>query len=366
MHRSPLGALTAALALLVAALGVPGGSAHVTAVRTVALAASTKASPAVVAVPVQVAKASAACRAGLVALTFDDGPSSSVTAGLVRTLVSLDVPATFFMVGSRIRTAPRTAQLVEDSGFTIGNHTWDHKMLTLLSRQDQLHELRSTAREMRLHGLTPSNLMRPPYGAVDNRVRRVARSMHLVPVLWTIDSRDWAGGTPRQIAHRVISVLRPHGTNLVLQHDGVTNSPSSAEAVPMIVRAARKKGYCFTNLGADGGPATPVPSLRTTVLSGSEDGPTSIRIRLDLDKVTTRPVSVRVHTSAGTATPGKDYTDVAMVIRFPRGVRTAWFSVPVLDDKKVEPVEDVEVNLDQPKGLVVDRAKFAASIFSDD
>ena len=141
---------------------------------------------------------------------------------------------------------------------------------------------------------------------------------------------------------------------------------SAARAVPIIVKAARKKGYCFTGLDRHGNPEVPVPAVRATVLPGTEDGPTPIRIRLDLDKVTTRAVSVRVRTSAGTATPGKDYSDVAMTVRFPRGVRTAWFSIPVLDDTSVEPVEDVTVRFDAARGLSLDRSTLTAPVFSDD
>jgi peptidoglycan/xylan/chitin deacetylase (PgdA/CDA1 family) len=195
------------------------------------------------------------CRSGLVALTFDDGPSRTVTPVLVHTLLERQVPATFFMVGSRIRTAPAAGRLVQRSGFVIGNHTWSHADLPRLSNAAIRHQLRSTRREMRAHGIRPSDLMRPPYGAISHRVRVDVRRLGLVPVLWTVDSRDWAGGSPQQIASRILGALRKHATNIVLQHDGVTNSPNSVAAVPIVVRTARERGFCFTHLGPRGGPA---------------------------------------------------------------------------------------------------------------
>jgi peptidoglycan/xylan/chitin deacetylase (PgdA/CDA1 family) len=110
---------------------------------------------------------------------------------------------------------------------------------------------------MRASGLHPSHLMRPPYGAIDARVRRVVHGLGLVPVLWDVDPRDWAGGSARTIARRVLAGLRPHLRNIVLQHDGVQNSPATIAAVPRIVRVARSRGYCFVALDEHGQPATP-------------------------------------------------------------------------------------------------------------
>lgn len=206
------------------------------------------------------------CSKGMIALTFDDGPSPTVTPHLVRTLLELKVPATFFMVGSRVQASPVTARLVMKSGFQIGNHTWSHPELTTLSDTAVVQQLKSTAKAFRDHYVTASRLMRPPYGDINDRVRRDVKKLGLHPVLWTNDSRDWAGGTSMQIAHRILVALRPNGTNLVLQHDGVENSPNSVGAVPIVVRAARSRGYCFTNLTRVGTVATtksfPVPQSR--------------------------------------------------------------------------------------------------------
>jgi peptidoglycan/xylan/chitin deacetylase (PgdA/CDA1 family) len=197
------------------------------------------------------------CRAGLVALTFDDGPRVGTTARLVHELRSLHAPATFFMVGSRVREYPRLVRLVARAGFAIANHTWDHARLTNLRDTGVRRELRRTARALRAAGVRPTDLGRPPYGAVSPRVRADFRELGLRPVLWTIDSRDWAGGTSAQIAARILAAVRPHATNLVLQHDGVDNSPNSVRAVPAIVHALRKRGYCLAALDQRGRPVRP-------------------------------------------------------------------------------------------------------------
>lgn len=308
----------------------------------------------------------APCSRGLVALTFDDGPASGVTPRLVRLLTERHVPATFFMLGSRVRSDPADARLVARRGFVVGNHTWSHAQLTRLSDAAIRSDLSSTRRELRGHGITPSRLMRPPYGSINARVRRVIRSMGMVPVLWTIDTRDWAGGTSAQIATRVLSRLRPHGTNIVLQHDGVRRSPTSIEAVPRIVSGARSRGYCLTSLNRQGRPAVPVPALGVTVTGGREAGRVAAKVQLTLDRPTSRRVSVWVSTIGGSATSRVDFTPVSRRVVFPVGSTRATVAIPALDDRLVEGVERFTVRLVQPRGLRLTTGSRQATIVSDD
>ena len=196
------------------------------------------------------AGSAAACPSGYVALTFDDGPSAENTPRLVRILKRVHAPATFFMVGQQVAAAPDAARLVGKSGFLVGNHSYRHQNMTTQTRAQIRSTLRATERRLRAAGLHPSDLMRPPFGDIDRRVRRAVRSVGLVPVLWDVDSHDWSGGSRKAIARRVLAGLRPNRSNIVLQHDGAAGSPASIAAVPRVVRVARDRGYCFVALDA--------------------------------------------------------------------------------------------------------------------
>lgn len=210
--------------------------------------------PTVGAGPTAAAASAAVCPSGYVALTFDDGPSAENTPRLVRILKRVHAPATFFMVGQQVAAAPDAARLVGKSGFQVGNHSYRHQNMTTQTRAQIRSTLRATARRLRATGLHPTDLMRPPFGAIDRRVRRAVRSVGLVPVLWDVDSQDWSGGSRRAIARRVLAGLRPNQSNIVLQHDGAPGSAASIAAVPRVVRVARKRGYCFVALDAHGRP----------------------------------------------------------------------------------------------------------------
>ena len=200
------------------------------------------------------AGSAAACPSGYVALTFDDGPSATNTPRLVRILKRVHAPATFFMVGQQVAAAPAAARLVGKAGFLVGNHSYRHQNMTTQTRAQIRHTLRATERRLRRTGLDPTDLMRPPFGAIDRRVRRAVHSVGLVPVLWDVDAGDWSGGSTKAIARRVLAGLRPNRSNIVLQHDGAAGSAASIAAVPRVVRVARKRGYCFVALDAHGRP----------------------------------------------------------------------------------------------------------------
>jgi hypothetical protein len=209
-------------------------------------------------------------------------------------------------------------------------------------------------------------LMRPPYGATNARVNRIARGLGLVPVLWTIDTLDWKGGTTASIAAHVLRSLRPHQVNVVLQHDGVTRSPTSVAAVPRIVSGARAKGYCFTTVDDTGRPAVPVPSLRTVVTGAREAGRVPARVTLLLDRPTTRRVSVRLATASGSATSGADFRPLVRTVVIPAGSTTAALDIAVVDDPLVERVERFTLRLSNPNGVHLASASHVITITSDD
>jgi len=234
------------------------------------------------------------CSRGLVALTFDDGPSVTVTPKLVRRLQRERVPATFFMIGQHVEAHPEIVRLVGEAGFAIGNHTWAHDDLTELTGSQIRASIRSTRRALVRAGVVPTALARPPYGAMDARVRQVLERLGYSPVLWSIDPRDWAGASTPQIEARVLGAVRPHRTNVVLQHDGVTNSPATLRAISTEIRRLRRRGFCFADLGATGAPTPPVPVATVRAAEHRVAEGERVQLTVRLDRPTSRPTTVQL------------------------------------------------------------------------
>ena len=181
-------------------------------------------------------------RAKCVALTFDDGPAPG-TARLLKLLKRNGVRATFFVVGTQARARPALVARAHADGHEIGDHTEHHQQLTGLPSGLIRREIGGTRRTItRLTGTRPA-LFRPPYGATDRRVAVQARRLGLAQILWDVDTLDWRDRSSPTVARRAIGGL--HRGAIILMHD---SHPTTIDAVPRILRAAKAKGYTLVTV----------------------------------------------------------------------------------------------------------------------
>lgn len=184
-----------------------------------------------------------ACAGPVVALTFDDGPSRDNARQLADVLARNDVPATFFMTGRSAAARPRRVRRFATDGHRIYNHTYDHVDLTGTSDAEIRRQLTSTRRALRQLGVGDGRLVRPPYGRIDRRVRRVLRGMGYRSVRWTVDTHDWDRSRTADQIHRAVATgLEPRAN--ILLHDK-EDSDATMAALPRIIRTVRGRGYCF-------------------------------------------------------------------------------------------------------------------------
>lgn len=180
----------------------------------------------------------------VVALTFDDGPST-LTLRFVRMLRAEHAVGTFFMLGDRLSSGDRRLLHEElRDGDALGDHSWSHPDLALGG--DVLSQLRDTKRLIaRLSGYTPC-VFRPPYGAYDRAVLRTASSLGLATIVWDVDPRDWALPGTGAIVSTVLAEVRPG--SIVLSHDGGGPRGQTLAAYPSIISSLRRRGYRFVTV----------------------------------------------------------------------------------------------------------------------
>ncbi|HEX4811822.1 MAG TPA: polysaccharide deacetylase family protein, partial [Nonomuraea sp.] len=142
-------------------------------------------------------------RTKCVALTFDDGPGP-FTAGLLDVLRRDRARATFFTVGSSAAAQPELVRRMSSEGHLVGNHSWAHKDLTKQATSKIADSLRRVQNAVAAVAGRAPRLVRPPYGAVSQEVRDVARRMGCPLVTWDVDAGDQEGGTAKDIARRAV------------------------------------------------------------------------------------------------------------------------------------------------------------------
>jgi hypothetical protein len=94
-------------------------------------------------------------------------------------------------------------------------------------------------------------------------------------------------------------------------------------------------------------PAAPTVAFSAATYSASE-GAGSAVITAHLSATSTDTVTVLYSTSAGTATPGSDYTTTSGTLSFSPGQTSKTFSVPILEDTSDEANETVNLALTSP------------------
>ncbi|MBR3132104.1 polysaccharide deacetylase family protein [Candidatus Saccharibacteria bacterium] len=176
----------------------------------------------------------------LVALTFDDGPSSETTPTLLKILQGRDVPATFFMLGYMARNNPDLVKQVKKAGHEIASHTMYHQNLIRISAgavESDINEARTILTD--ILGQAPS-LTRPPYGNINDAVRK---NVGTPIILWSVDTLDWKYKNTDSIVSITMSEVSDGA--IILMHD---IHPTSVEAVPVLIDTLRDAGYEFTTI----------------------------------------------------------------------------------------------------------------------
>jgi peptidoglycan-N-acetylglucosamine deacetylase len=182
----------------------------------------------------------------VVALTFDDGPGPA-TPEIADTLARMEVPATFFVVGSAAAGRPDEVKRLAADGHTIGGHSCSHPRSADVDDAQVVDEcVRTAALVAELTG-APAPFVRPPYRKVDGaRYAALLDDLGFATVTWSLDPRDWAATDPVDIVTAVLDALKPGA--IVVLHDGGRNREATVEALPLIVHGARLAGYRFVAL----------------------------------------------------------------------------------------------------------------------
>lgn len=173
------------------------------------------------------------------ALTFDDGPGP-YTQQLVTTLDKLHVHATFFAIGDQERYFSEGTIAEIKSGDVIGDHTETHPMMATLPAQEQYEELSEQTLQIEAVGGPRPRLFRPPYGSFDATTFKELRRLHLLMILWSVDTSDYTLPGVRAIVHTALAGAKPGA--IILMHDGGGNREQTIAALPEIVRGLRKRG----------------------------------------------------------------------------------------------------------------------------
>ena len=169
-----------------------------------------------------------------VALTFDDGPSPKTTPIALELLKKYNAKGTFFMVGHAVEGNEEIVKQVVAEGHQIGNHSWDHPVLTKISLEKAKSQINDTTAALKKASGLDVHIMRPPYGAINETIQAAVDQSF---ILWDVDTLDWKN---RNTASIMKEVKKAQPGSIILMHDV---HQTTIDALPLILQYLTEQGF---------------------------------------------------------------------------------------------------------------------------
>ncbi len=191
-------------------------------------------------------------------LTFDDGPSKNITPQILDVLKQENVPATFFVLGSRVELNPDLLKREQEEGHYIANHGYSHQYSQIYQSPDTVFEEYIKCENAIRNALGNSEyntyLFRFPGGSSGGRYADIKAQAKDLLHNYGVNYTNWncltgdAEGktTPEELMGCLQETMQGDGSIIVLMHDASDKS-YTLETLPSVIAYLREQGYVFKN-----------------------------------------------------------------------------------------------------------------------
>lgn len=173
-----------------------------------------------------------------VAITIDTAFNADYTNEILTVLKEKNVLATFFVTGIWAEKYPNELNAIIQSGHEVANHSYEHKKYTEMTDEEILTDINKTNDKLKSLVFQNIMLVRPPYGAYDDRVLQTIYGNGYVPVKWSVDSQDWKEAGADKIVKNVMGSVK-NGSIIMFQ----TNIADTPQALSEILDELVSEGY---------------------------------------------------------------------------------------------------------------------------
>ncbi|MEJ6392905.1 polysaccharide deacetylase family protein [Gymnodinialimonas sp. 2305UL16-5] len=183
-----------------------------------------------------------------IALTFDDGPTARHTPALLQALADGDAVATFFLVGRDIDANPEAAAAIIEAGHEVGNHSWDHPRMVLMSPaaiREQIIRTDATIRDLGYEGPIQ---FRPPFGKKLVVLPWILREMGRPTVMWSVEPETLLGADAEANDIAIHVVEQAEAGDIILLHGMFSTNQATRDALPEIITGLRERGFEFVRV----------------------------------------------------------------------------------------------------------------------
>ncbi len=192
-------------------------------------------------------------------LTFDDGPSSTVTPKILDTLKQEDVKATFFVLGTMVKSNKEILKRENEEGHYIANHGYSHVYRSIYANENNPLEEYNKTNKLIQEALNDenyhSNVFRFPGGSVGgyyDKIKTKAKKKFekngIAYLDWNCLTNDSDGAdTKNKIMKNLKETSKNKNSIVILMHDA-PNKDLTAQTLPDVIDYLKGKGYSFKSL----------------------------------------------------------------------------------------------------------------------
>lgn len=181
-------------------------------------------------------------------LTFDCGYENGNTETILDALKKHDAPATFFVVGHFLESAPELVKRMTEEGHVVGNHTYHHPDMSAISEmasfQKELEDVEKLYEE--ITGEEMTKYYRPPQGKYSKENLAMAKELGYRTFFWSLAYVDWntdAQPTEEEAFSKLIGRIHPGA--VVLLHN---TSSTNGKILDELLGRWEEMGYTFAPL----------------------------------------------------------------------------------------------------------------------
>ncbi|NLC87962.1 MAG: polysaccharide deacetylase [Clostridiaceae bacterium] len=192
-------------------------------------------------------------------LTFDDGPTKSVTPFILDLLKQENIKATFFVLGNKAKSNSDLIKREFEEGHYIANHGYTHKYSQIYQNpQTVLDEYNYTEQCIQEALENPdyhSRIFRFPggstggyYSTIKRQTKQFLRENGIVSLDWNALSKDAEGAnTKEQILENIKNTIGNKQSVVILMHDS-SDKILTYETLPDVIQYLRENNYEFKNI----------------------------------------------------------------------------------------------------------------------
>lgn len=181
-------------------------------------------------------------------ITFDAGYEAGYMPKILESLKKHNVKATFFVVGTLIKSNPELIKQIVADGHIVGNHTMTHPNMSKMQTMDDFKKEIETVETLykEVTGQDMPKYYRPPQGIYSEKNLQMANELGYKTIFWSLAYVDWYKDNQPTHEEAFNKLLpRMHNGAIILLH---STSKTNSEILDELLTRLENDGYTFGSL----------------------------------------------------------------------------------------------------------------------